>query len=543
MARLLPINKSEMNTPVIWTKYLNTAIALLTALVVWTACRPAQFNEEAAFSSRSLAEEPEDVFSEEDVFRSLLNKTACKDFDFHVWSYIYKIVSMEKGKPPPYYTVKEKIMKQVSKQITKKQVSEETIRKFAMRFVEIYAYITEFMQKKKQNDSAEILVQLEHGIIHPKHHNFTHKLQNTLAELSQYAQQINKNCEESPSPLTKRRWAKERRPSIRSLSNSIAFFEDLKRTHNPLVYGAFKVMSTAYQSCSVLNLPFMPPDHEARGVEIYGRHPLGGWQRKVVNLSALNSSHYYIKQTSSPNPMMCFDVQANPLIYDFGGKPFVSAHSIDLFKNDGGGAPGLGIDCSGFVTAAFAGAGLKLKQNIPIRPIHIKGISSHLFKRADKYNLSCLQKQELSARNPLQPGDIIASSRHIAIVDTVGADPFNINSRTNIESCHSSKIRAANFNFSIIQSSAHNSAGINRMHISEAFDHSSSFGLGLQKTAAQLCAQKFGQKAFKNIPEISILRHLSDNPACLTQEIYLKHQECLRSCPPADFYSPDLLQI
>ena len=94
------------------------------------------------------------------------------------------------------------------------------------------------------------------------------------------------------------------------------------------------------------------------------------------------------------------------------------------------GIPGLGVDCSGFVTTALASSGLRLKYNKSITPHHIRAVSSWLLKEPKRENFLCLVKQQISQQNPLKPGDIIASANHVIIVDEINSleDPFSIQS-------------------------------------------------------------------------------------------------------------------
>ena len=462
----------------------------------------------------------------------ILTKTGCQDFQSHVWNYIYKIASLDNGKPLPYYTVKEKIIKKIQNAMKDYPGSQENIKNFAIRFVEIYALVTEFMDQHQEEEITEVLVQFEHGIVGENYTHFTNQLKQTLSELDKNAKALKQNCQEESESDTP-----QNNPDTPS-SNidpkwDIKWFHTMRQNLHPLVYGARKVMSTAYQSCSVLDLPLMPTEHDIQGIYITSKHSSGnGWRRDISDLNAVNASHYYLSQMSIPNSGQCLNIHSYPLIYDYGGKPSTSLHSINLFKNAGSGSKALGVDCSGFVTSAMASAGLRLKPKVFIRPIHVKGINSWMFKNAHRNNLSCLRQQDITSENPLQSGDIIASNSHIFIVEYIGSDPFHLHSIRNSSECHSSKIKLSQFDFSIIQSSAHNNGvGINRMHIREAVVNTT-IGRGLRKTASRACYTYFGKNAHTNINEISILRHAFNIPACRDREIYLEKQECLNSCEP-----------
>ena len=405
-----------------WTKYwIYILIFLGCGGWLLTTCSPVGFNSEQLHLVNDLDHTTH--FSEEEQFHSLLEQAGCHDFHFYVWNYIYKIVSIEGGNPPPYYIVKEKIINRVQKEIKGRKVSEDAIKNFAKQFVKIYAYITEFMQKKHPSAATEVLVQLEHKAILPEYIDLANKLHSTFTQLNHHAKAIGRKCFTPPILSTTN--ANDEQDD----SQDIQLFYSLKQRYSPLIYGALKVMSTAYQSCSTLKLPLMPLEHETQGVNIYATYPgnSAGYLREIFDLQAVIQSHYYISQIQRPNSNSCFNVRATPMIYDFGGKPAPHHTSINLFKDSGRGSAVLGLDCSGFAATAMAAAGLRFKHNMPIRPIHVQGINANMFKNAKQYQLSCLKQQDISLHNPLQAGDIIASSSHVAIVDQVGEDPFHLN--------------------------------------------------------------------------------------------------------------------
>ena len=477
-------------------------------------------------------EKPYTIESTYSDFETMLKKAGCQNFRSYVWNYIYKIVSTENGKPPPYYTVKEKITQRMQKLMKHHSAPKEAIQNFARQFVEIYALVTELMDQHQEEEATETLVQLEHGIAGQSHTDFTNRLKQTFLELDKSAKILNKNCPEenetyasdnrSTDPESMQKW-------------DIKWFYTMRKTLHPLVYGARKIMSTAYQSCSVLDLPLMPVGYKTKGIHVVSRHRSGnGWLRAISNLDKIRQSHYYLSQTSISDNRQCLNTYDYPLIYDYGGKPSTALHSINLFKNAGSGSKSLlGMDCSGFVASAMASSGLRLKPGVFIRPIHVKGISAWMFKNAHKYTLSCLQQQDISINNPIRPGDIIASNTHIFIVDSVGPDPFSLLTFSHPNECHSYSIKLSKFRFSIIQSSAHNNGvGINRMHVRDAVDGLNVMNRGLKRTASRACYKMFGKDTHKNIGEIAILRHASHESACRDREIYLENQECLKSCTP-----------
>jgi len=520
-------------------------LGVLIAFLLGGSCAPINLTQD------NFSNEPPEIDDNLGVdysdFGQILKKTGCSDFRSYVWNYIYRIVSIEDGKPPPYHTVKQRLVQKIQYIMKDYPADQEYINNFAMRFVEIYALVTELMDHYNNSEVEETLVQIEYNISTENQNSFVSQMREVLDNLDADAKALNSQClkednsdnmygENQPTENVDRHGNHSAKDSSNDLGKwDILWFHKMRKTLHPLVYGARKVMSTAYQSCSVLDMPLMSTSFEdTKGIRRVSRHSNGrGWRRDISNLNAVNNTHYYLNQLSVPNSNQCFNIHSAPLIYDFGGKPSTSMRSINLFKNSGSGSNSLGIDCSGFVTSAMASAGLRLKHGVFIRPIHVKGINAWMFKKSQRNKFSCLQKQQISPENPLRSGDIVASNTHIFIVEFVHDDPFSLKAVQSSAECHSKRIKLDNMKFSIIQSSPHNNGiGINRMLIGDAVGSFNTISRGLKRTASRVCYKMFGQNYHSNINEISILRHASDDPACRDREIYLDHQECLESCEP-----------
>ena len=307
----------------------------------------------------------------------------------------------------------------------------------------------------------------------------------------------------------------------------IPLFDSIKKNNHLLVYGAQKVMSTVYQSCNAIKRPTISMEDtlNIKGVAISEKHNQGGWRRKIVNKDQLIDSHYYLKNRNSP---LCHNLTVSPLIYDFGGKPSFYSNplpTLDFFTNQGSGSHHLGMDCSGFVFSALAGSGLRLVPYEPLQVSHVLDIGAANFKTP--IDFPCLEVIKPTHLYPFKEGDIIASSNHIVIVDSINnEDPFQLKSITDIEACKNLKVK--DFNFVVIQSSP--VLGINRMNIKELEQEKyySSFSKGVEKMAQFLCLKKLGVKG-KKFSEISIIRH-KQTEECKESEVYLKHQECLKHC-------------
>ena len=498
-------------------RFLGRAICAFMAcpLFLVMACSPLNLQPG---SLSSLWAEEDGVKTDFSDFHRILKRTGCQDFPSYVWNYIYKIASIEDGPPPPYHTVKEKIVQRIQNLMKDHPADKKDINNFALRFVEIYALVTEFMEQYGETALTDTLVQFEYGIESGNHPAWTRRLKAVFAELDNNAKTLNNNCQEEEPLYT---------PNFNYRDET--YGGETGQIH-PLVYGARKVMATAYQSCSVLDIPAMPLNQSTKGISIHSRHSSGvGYKRVISNLNALNRSHYYLRNTQVSQNPQCRNIHQSPLIYDYGGKPSTSKNSINLFKNAGSGSRALGVDCSGFVASAMASAGLRLKPRVFIRSVHVKAVNSWMLKTAHRNQLTCLREQDISAENPLQPGDIIASSHHTVIVDSIGADPLGIKQVQSADQCHSRRINTRQFDFTVMQSSAHNNGtGINKMHIQDSAE--GAIKRGMERVASRACYKMFGKDTHSSIKEVSILRHASEDPACRNREIYMEHEECIKDC-------------
>jgi len=99
----------------------------------------------------------------------------------------------------------------------------------------------------------------------------------------------------------------------------VPLFEEFRESYAPAVYGAYKILSVGYQSCSFLDLaPLTSKTPTIEGIEVVGTHPSGGKQRIVASSSdVLKSNPYYSIGRITPSGS-CLPEQENPLIYDFG---------------------------------------------------------------------------------------------------------------------------------------------------------------------------------------------------------------------------------
>lgn len=303
-----------------------------------------------------------------------------------------------------------------------------------------------------------------------------------------------------------------------------------------IVTGARLVMATAYQSCDSLKLPPLnKKTEEVEGIKIDGKHPNGIGDRFYINdLSKVLKTHYYWKQAFRENEN-CHDQRARPLIYDYGGKPSITnegSQKIDLFKNAGSGTSVLGIDCSGFVFSALAVSGRKISSHERWSFDLINKYGAKSYKEPEKNGMDCFHSVEPEKESALKPGDIIASSYHVAIVDSVESDPFNFSRMLDVKECDT--LGLDDFRFTLIHSAPYkNGIGIHRVRASAYIAENFFFALGLAAYAKDACRKWFLSSQAKGIFDgfsfANVIRH-NETVECVSEPRALQGQDCVQSC-------------
>ncbi len=484
------------------------------------------------------------------TLRRLFDSVSCDDFKGHIWSHIHTTL-FDQSPPPSPAMVQKEIKSYAQNYLLNTGASPKTVRMFAHHFSNIYKLSLEFFADKPID-----LIQEELTLIELIGDDEVSSYEN--AELAEFIKKINllfQQLKNLTAPLKLEcRVIRPQSIEMQTPHTPVIIPADSSEIH-PLVYGARKVMATAYQSCKVLDLNYTPlvPDEtpDVRGIVETSWHGIGdGIRRNISSVDQVNATHYYLKKlqsyylntrnldilpTSGPS---CPNIFKTPLIFDFGGKPYLTSDpsypQVNLFKNYGSGTSALGVDCSGFVVAALAGAGLRVKRNKPIGN-NMVGLSSWMLKDPIGSHLNCLQKiTSENYKHPLLPGDIIAAKGHVVIIDRVHndlfrgrLDPFGLLHTKSPADC--SKLTLNNFQFSILQSTSEfNGMGINRIHIRDTVHPE--LTSGLIQYAVNTCRLKFGRPAkFKNINDITISRHTLDSQ-CTEEEWYFVGEECIRDC-------------
>lgn len=306
--------------------------------------------------------------------------------------------------------------------------------------------------------------------------------------------------------------------------------------------GAMKAFATAYQSCGSLYRPALTEaDPSLQGLAYYGMHFTGASSLYTVRyLDRLVSSHPYLRDWIPADAVQCANVISNPLIYDYGGKPYVdpnSSNELNFFKNAGTGSPALGVDCSGFVFSALASVGLKLRSDMPLKANHVYGVSAAMLMSPERNGFDCLKPIEFRQLRVLNPGDIVASSNHVFMVDRVGDDPLGVG-HLREDQCTAAHMDFRRFDFDIVQSSAaKNFLGIQRSKAVDYLEKDITMRRGLEDYALSLCKARFGIRRAPTRSLVSVVR-ASESPTCRANPVTLTYQSCVKGC----FDLPDVFK-
>jgi hypothetical protein len=298
----------------------------------------------------------------------------------------------------------------------------------------------------------------------------------------------------------------------------------------PAVMGLRKAFATAYQSCESLRLKPMNYDTpKVEGIKTEGFYPNSwtGHYVKITDPAAVASTHYYIRE-SKPAPG-CLNVQENQMIYDYGGKPNTKEGILNYWVNSNGGSPGLGIDCSGFVFSSLAAGGLRLFEGKTLKAKEVHQYNAKMYKHPQESGFTCLAPKKLGVSNVLKAGDILASNYHVAMVESVGPDPFGI--AKHLDDC--SLITHHDFDFVIAHSSPDkNNIGINkydaRSYLSGFFKFF--FRWGLVRYAREACEAQVAGKDVVPVVGYFGVSEPKTTPECMQKAIPLAGESCIQSC-------------
>ena len=343
------------------------------------------------------------------------------------------------------------------------------------------------------------------------------RLNQQMTRVKELGQELDLSCQESTTP-------------------PISQFEEAQKS---MVVGMNNVFTTAYQSCQAYNIPAITGSTpKVVGItKLAQNHPDGiGGRRVIGQLSSVQQTHPYIKVAGQLSSSTCFDVNSNPLIYDYGGEPFVSNNSLNFFKNAGSGTSVLGIDCSSLISAAAGAGGLRYKPGLENKAIFIRQ-SSEKFINAAASGFTCYQNITVTPSNSIKAGDIAAVHGHVLMIGRVGEDPFGFKKFASASACNS--VNSRNFDFTLVHSSAtKNGMGINKYVAKDYLNEVNPDTIGSVEKMRTLFTS-MGQAACKayftgkvltpKSSEWGIIRH-KGTAACLAPKIKMAGQSCVSSC-------------
>lgn len=462
---------------------------------------------------------------------------ACEDFQSQVWNQFYRM-AQERGQLVDSSLVRNQADESFNKLVSRaKSGQEKTIRQLQSEFLALYELVYErtmLKQKLNEDQLLEWLAGVELGDrTSASKAKVQEQIEHHLKRIEQLSQKAELQCPgKETEPDSNKDEAGGNEPDPEPMGS---LFEYWKATLPAPVYGARKAFSTAYQSCQAMNLePMTASTASVKGITVVGNHSSGrGLKREITSLRDVQQTHYYV-YALHPAQTSCFSVKDRPLIYDFGGKPgatYSATSNLDFFRNAGTGSKELGIDCSGFVFSALASAGLKTAPKTTLKAVQVFGINARMYKNPQNNGLTCLDPIWVNKSLTLAPGDVVASTGHVVIVDQIGDDPLGLARFTDASQCELSNIDSDDFDFVIMQSSpSKNGIGINRIEASAYLRTSGTMREGFRKYALAACKAKFGQARQPQVSEISVVRH-RQTPECMSQSLQLAQQECLDVCP------------
>ncbi len=310
--------------------------------------------------------------------------------------------------------------------------------------------------------------------------------------------------------------------------------------NNPAV-GARQTMALLYQTCDVLKLSPYTGDPQVRRNGVSKFKKSGNFYRKITNLNKTLDNHYYLNSLNNYPSPGCLDMRKTPPLFQYGGRPKIkSGDEIDLFSTykNGGTNSLVGLDCSGFVSAALISAGLKIKPNADKAIQNITNTSALMGMNDSN---SCFRVPYFSKNSTIMSGDLVVERGHVFMIDKVGPDPLGVEKLVGqgklkkYEDCLKVDYKRENFEFSIIQSTGSHDLSASIMEARD-WDDDNMYS-NLFKTACFAHFKKDPIKMTSFTKEAKILRHKGDSQeGCQfapEDKPTFKHSQCVGDCKEA----------
>ena len=450
--------------------------------------------------------------SVEQASQSISDSLGCTNVQSKIFDAFYTMIDQDQAVPSPQQ-IKKSLSLQMQKLFSKASGSVEREKIIAIKS-EVESLVDLMLSETKRNSNITWKEQIQKLIeyeMEDKSDTVTANSSKLIAEKTKIIRSLAQSLELACSaPAT-------------SIPNS-----ELPKTQSSLSKGLKMVFATAYQSCGVLDLPEMDrATADVVGITRIGTHQDGvGGKRGITDLKSVQATHYYIRGIASEN--QCLSISQTPLIYDYGGEPYVSGNTINFFKNAGTGTDVLGVDCSAYVSSAIAVAGLRYKPGLDNKPIFIRQTSSK-FINAEASGFKCFENITVTRDSNIKAGDIIGVKGHMLTIDRTGEDPFGLRLLKSVDQCNS--LNFQNFDIVVNQSSpSKNGIGINKYIARDYLAESGKMRVAFVEMGKQACLAYFQNKSLKpTSSEWGFLRH-KGTPECLAPRVIMAGESCTQKC-------------
>ncbi len=446
--------------------------------------------------------------------QKVADNIACGTFKSSVFDSMYDYLESEKS-APSVIEFTQSLNEKLEPLFTKNKIeSIEQKNQLKNELAKLYEFLIEdskkMMQRKTNLEHIQTLIELEMEDVTTKtNETMNASLKTQLDKVNSVVQSMDLQCEQ-PDTNTD--------------------LEQPAANSSKMTNGVDNVIATAYQSCQALDVPEVNRSTaNVEGITINGTHTDGiGSKRFVTDINKLQQTHPYIKAAGDGSVNGCFNVKKSPLIYDYGGEVSIANNTINFFKDSGTGTSVLGVDCSAYVSAAAAAAGLKYSPDVPNKAIYTRQNSSK-FINAKTSGFKCYQNVAMTATSNIKPGDIVGVVGHVVVVDKTGLDPFGLKKLNSISDCE--KMDSNNFDFVISQSApVKNGLGINKYDVKDYLPESTKMRTAFLGLAKASCQAYFTNKTVAATTSAwGAIRHLGTSQ-CVAPKIQMANQSCVSQC-------------
>ena len=448
----------------------------------------------------------------------------CDNFKSKVFDSMYDYLENQEA-TPDLVSLQDSLSEKIDQIAKTQKISDtEKLTELKTEFSKVFSILIEESKKAKGvstiREHVQTLIEMEmEDTSTTANVKLNSKITNQFSKVSALSNELNVQCQQPAAS----------EPPRSQLQDQAALPNNVQQR---MIAGSYNVLTTAYQSCQVLEIPeISAATPDVVGIKRVGTHPDGvGGVREVSSVASVQQTHPYIRVAAGVQNG-CFNVRNNPLIYDYGGSPSVANNTLNFFKNSGSGSNALGVDCSAYVSSAIAAGGFRYKAGVDNKAVYVRQTAVK-FVDPKSSGFSCFDNITVDRNNSIKPGDIAAVHGHVVMVDKIGADPFGLKKLNSISQCDSLDFR--NFDFVISQSSPNkNGIGLNRFIARDYLKDVGEFGkMGVMfsEMGKAACKAYFQNTSVK--PSSSawgIIRH-NGKAECFAPRIEMAQQSCVNAC-------------